>query len=129
MIKNKTLIVERRGCDFWDDCDTQKNSNLENFRLVGKIKSRGNRIYTLEICTTHTENAQRLKNNRRLGIGATYCTINNCYTRADGCTFGDVSKFIICHPTREAVLIAINNTFGTAYTNLEILPNGEYLEK
>lgn len=126
-MSKKTIILERRGCDFWKDCPERKNSNLENFRLCGKIKNR-QREYFLEICTTHTTTKQFLKRNRELGIGATYCVIDNEFTAKNGLSYRDMKKFTICHPTREAVIVAINKVFGTAYSDLEILPYGETLK-
>lgn len=124
---DKKIILERRGCDFWKDCPERTNSNLENFRLCGKIKNR-QREYWLEICTTHTTDKRFLKKNKELGIGATYCHIDNEFTAKNGSCYRDIKKLVYCHPTREAVLVAINKTFGTAYKGIEILPSGEFLK-
>lgn len=135
----KTLILERRGCDFWKDCHERENSNLENFRLCGKIKNR-HREYFLEISTTHTNDKRFIKRNKELGIGKTYTYIDNEFDRvetikhADGSeyqskmAYRDLKKLVFCHPTKEAVLIAINKTFGTNYTQIEILPYGETIK-
>jgi hypothetical protein len=132
--RTRTLTVERRGCNFLPEMAA--NSNLKNYRLFGKIKTR-NKEYLLEICTSTTTNAQLLKTLAAQGIGRTYTTIRNYHyktetvKRADGTTekikscFGDTKKFTTCAPTIESVLVAINNTFGTAYTDFAILPDGQ----
>lgn len=75
----KTLILEKRGCNFWDDCNERKNSDLENFRLFGNISNN----ISVEI-TTH-EYSGKLKpfyvENNNINLVCSF--INNyCYRPA-----------------------------------------------
>lgn len=135
----KVLKLERRGCNFWHWCQERKDSDLENFRLCGEVESDKN--YFIEIITTNTTDKHFIRRNKMYyGLGATFTTIDNQYDRytektaKDGTKytlkehFRDMSKFITpCAPTMKAVLEAINKAFGTDYTRIEILPDGESL--
>ena len=128
----KTLVLEKRGCDFWKDCNERKNSDLENFRLFGNISKK----ISVEI-TTH-EYSGKLKPfyvaNNNIKLVCSYID-NYCYrpatTKKNGkkviyeeC-YKDVEKTGACKPTKKDVLNKINEIFGTDFEKMQIVENLE----
>ena len=128
------LKLEKRGCDFWKDSIERTKSDLENYRLVGKIQGK-DREYILEICTTTTVDKHRKKYMReKFGLEPTYTWIDNEFARVekktwnDGTTtetkahYRDMGKLeTYAQPNKKSVLETINRVFGCNYTGIEFV--------
>ena len=117
---NKILKLEKRGCDFRENSEEAKLSDLTNFRLCGVIKSdlynaKHERVsdYFIEICSNIQHNKFR---------NGMYSFFRNCYNAVDGMCYGDLEKDgQTDNPTKAGILEYINRVFETNYTDVEIV--------
>ena len=117
-----TLTLKTRGCDFRENSEEAKLSDLGNYRLFGYIKtnlsnSKHKRVgdYCIEICSNIQHNKVR---------NGMFSFFSNCYYDGKGNCWGDLEKDgMTNNPTKKGLLEYINKTFNTKYDNIEIVKN------
>lgn len=110
------LVLEKRGCNFWDWSKEKQESDLENFRLYAKIKKEQkftDGIFEIEVMTHYRESDPFGFNNQVSSLVATTKYI-------DGLPKIDENKTFYCKPTKKELLKGINNIFGTNFKQIEI---------
>lgn len=120
----KILKLEKRGCDFWNDSQEKKESDLQNYRLFGYVSKHE----CIEV-TTHTRKKSKYS---KFNIVVTY--IDNEYekkelwTMASGLkkycwgSYRDLKKCGCSNkPTKKSVLEFVNKTYNKKFTDIEIV--------
>ena len=115
-----TLRLEKRGCDFRENSEESKISDLTNLRLCGIIKSDLYNAKHKRVSDYFIEISSNIQHNQfRNGM---YSFFRNSYHAADGMYYGDLEKDgQTNNPTKVGILEYINDVFGTNYTNVEIV--------
>ena len=110
----KTLIVEKRGCDFWKDSQESRESDLQNFRLFGYISKNKKRM--IEI-TTHAHKKSKYS---KFYIVKTWVAMD--FYDKKGMCWGDAknSGFVNSGMACD-VLQYINEKWGTHFSKLKIV--------
>lgn len=135
MKNEKILILEKRGMDFWNDCEERKMSDLENFRLFGFIKSdknliknKSDKIYMVEISTHFFKNhgAKDVPQNSIL----TFFDISaendkkECYRIFPKGLYSSIKDYTLINQSlKKDVLNYINMFFNTNYQEIKIVEN------
>lgn len=129
----KTLRLEKRGCDFWKDCNEKKASDLQNFRLFGYLTSNNTKYY-IEI-TTHEYTGRIIPDRVKVAnINNVSSWIDNGYEKIEyynkngvqtayTASYRDLKKVTCAKPTKKEVLKVINKTYNTDFTEIEIVEN------
>lgn len=120
-----TLKLEKRGCNFRDNSEESKSSDLGNFRLFGYIdpkdtvnkeERRGEPVkYWIEVCTN-------IQNNKfRKGIFSFFTV---AYETEDGNQWGALEKGgLTDNATKNGILKYINRVMGSSFSKIEIVDN------
>lgn len=110
------LILEKRGCNFWDWSKEKQESDLENFRLYAKIEKEQkftDGVFEIEVMTHYRESDPFGFNNQVSSLVSTTKYI-------EGLPKIDEDKIFYCKPTKKDLLKGINNIFGTNFNQIEI---------
>lgn len=100
------LRMQRRGMNFYKNCPEINASDFDNFRYFVEMGWFDDKNYCLEITTHYRDNYK-----------STNTFISISFERKDGMAFADGT--IWCNPYQKDVLKAINDRFGTDYTEIE----------
>ena len=110
------LVLEKRGCNFWDWSKEKQESDLENFRLYTRIKKEdkfSDGIFDIEISTHYRECNPFGFNN----TVSSYVDVTK-YIRGDAKI--DRDKCFYIQPNKKDLLKGINNIFGTNFKQIKI---------
>lgn len=125
------LKLEKRGCDFWKESNEKKVSDLENFRICGKLFSNGQRFY-IEV-TTHEYCGKIIPDRvKEQNINNVSSWIDNCYDKTEYynkngvqtpyiASYRDLSKVTTAKPTKKDLIERINQIFNTNFTDIKIV--------
>ena len=111
-----TLVLEKRGCDFWEWSKEKKESDLENFRLYIRIEKEdkfSDGVFDIEI-STHFRESNPFGWNGKV---SSFVDITK-YIKGDAKI--DFDKCFYINPNKKDLLKGINNIFGTSFNQIEI---------
>ena len=111
-----TLVLEKRGCNFWDCSKEKSGSDLENFRLYTQIRmedKKSDGIFDIEV-STHFRECDPFGWNGKVS-SYVYTTK---YINGDAKI--DMDRCFCCNPYKKDLLKVINNIFGTNYIKVEL---------
>lgn len=100
------LRLQRRGMNFYNQCPEKEASDFDNFRYYGEIDDQHGGAYYIELTIHWRDNVKAVR---------AFLSYSHGYF--DGLCYGRGSDTTA--PTKEAVLHAINNKFGTNYKEIE----------
>ena len=135
MKSNNILLLQKRGCDFWNDEEAQ--SDISNYRVTTPaetIRGKDGNLYFLEFCLwrnkghyrTTTKNGQRELKKPVFEIDAKNCLcIHTQYETKEGC-FANISlekrinKLNLPY-TKQGILEAVNIISKNQYNKIKFI--------
>ena len=136
----KTLYLEKRGCDFWKDDEIRKVSNVENYRVgsyENRIKGKDGNDYILEFTnldrytyrTTNKRTGEPLKKEVREVVMLHSLHIDTEFENERGCwTNCALERKLHEKPrlyTLENILEVVNEISIDTYTSVEFMERGK----
>lgn len=114
----KTLFLEKRGCDFWQDSiERARVKDFDNYRYCGYI-SKAKKIF-LEL----TINTRKKSKYSKFTI--TTAHLDFSFEDKKGYCWRDLKKCGYCLPTEKDVLNYINNVYKRHFKEIKIVEDIE----